>query len=490
MRTLKVDARTWLLLILCVGFALRAFFFVGMTQWDDFCYTQVAYNVADGKFSFSEGLLYSAFRMGLILPTALSFKLFGVNEYATELWPLLCSLGSIVLIFCLGRLLFDQKTGLLAAFLLSFFPLNVVYATLLLPDVIQPFFFALSAVFFFRAEKAEAPKSAWFNFFISGVIAGAAFWIRESSYMILLVYMVYLIYSRSLRKEQLAIVVGLLTVFAFDLLFYFWKVGNPLLHLQVLFDTANITPGSFSWRIRHFFSTRFDFYQIYTSNGVFMFFSFFIFISTIYLLTKKDKKAYPPIIWFLTLFSYLEFMWPLHSRKLDRYLSILTIPTLLVLAQFLSTVGREWKDRWKGRLFLLTVLSVLLPTSLAVARNLSHHYRNYTADCKAAAHFLKTLPAREIYLPDERLYVPGTKIPVPGGPLWLCRFNFYLAYETSYDCFGTAEENRNSILRTLEGVENTQLQDAYVVIDSDAGVPYYWQELKELGDVTVYYTAE
>ena len=45
--------------------------------------------------------------------------------------------------FYFGKLLFNEKIGLIASFLLSFFPLDIVYATKLNSDLPSSFFMAL-----------------------------------------------------------------------------------------------------------------------------------------------------------------------------------------------------------------------------------------------------------------------------------------------------------------------------------------------------------
>lgn len=50
-------------------------------------------------------------RIGLIFPTALFFFLFGINEISAILFPFLCSIGNIILIYYLGELLFNKNVG-------------------------------------------------------------------------------------------------------------------------------------------------------------------------------------------------------------------------------------------------------------------------------------------------------------------------------------------------------------------------------------------
>ena len=57
-----------------------------------------------------------------------SFLLFGESELASRILPISFSLGTIVLVYLIGRRLFDRETGLLAAALLAIFPGAIYFA--------------------------------------------------------------------------------------------------------------------------------------------------------------------------------------------------------------------------------------------------------------------------------------------------------------------------------------------------------------------------
>jgi len=110
-------------------------------------------NLDDDKGINKDSTVTLEVRIGIIYATALSYSIFGVNDFSSVLFVLLTSLGSIILIFYFGKLLFDEKAGLMAAFLLSFFPLDIAYSTKLLTDLPSAFFMALgSLVFIFFFE--------------------------------------------------------------------------------------------------------------------------------------------------------------------------------------------------------------------------------------------------------------------------------------------------------------------------------------------------
>ncbi|MEK6876588.1 MAG: hypothetical protein AABX63_04195, partial [Nanoarchaeota archaeon] len=95
------------LLIVLFGLFLRLIFFSGMGISDSLEYSKTANDINTGKGIDPESTLSLSTRLGLIYPTALSYKLFGINDFSSVLFVLLASIGSIILIFYFGRLLFN-----------------------------------------------------------------------------------------------------------------------------------------------------------------------------------------------------------------------------------------------------------------------------------------------------------------------------------------------------------------------------------------------
>jgi len=140
-----------LIWILIFALFLRLYFFVGLNWSDDIGYVNDAYRILKNEFVFTK--YPPTLRPMMIYPLSFTFLVLGISNYTATLYPLLASLGSIILIFYLGKEFFDYETGLIAAFLLSFFPLNVIYSTWIMPDLIIAFFMGLSVYFFLKSNK-------------------------------------------------------------------------------------------------------------------------------------------------------------------------------------------------------------------------------------------------------------------------------------------------------------------------------------------------
>jgi 4-amino-4-deoxy-L-arabinose transferase-like glycosyltransferase len=82
---------------------------------------------------------------------ALSFKLFGISEFSARLPSVICGIGSIILIFLVGRSLFNAYVGLIAAFLIAFLPFEIVFSRMSRMYAMYQFFYLLSLFGFYKA---------------------------------------------------------------------------------------------------------------------------------------------------------------------------------------------------------------------------------------------------------------------------------------------------------------------------------------------------
>ena len=147
------NTKIMLFLIVTFGILIRLIFFSGIGTSDDLAYTSYANSLSKGEIQ--QGTLTLSTRLGLIYPTSVLYSMFGVNDFSSVLFVLLASIGNIILIFYFGKLLFNEKVGLISAFLLSIFPLEVVYSTKLLSDLPSAFFMAFGVYLFLYAEEKK-----------------------------------------------------------------------------------------------------------------------------------------------------------------------------------------------------------------------------------------------------------------------------------------------------------------------------------------------
>ena len=152
MKRKKISNKPEILLSLIVifGLILRLYFFVGMSMNDDIFYAYFANRIATG--TYKPDSFYSV-RTGILVPLAIFYYFFGINEVSSSSYFILISIGEIVLTYYLGKFLFSWKVGLLGAFLVSIFAMDIIYATQLGPDISLCFFTSLSFFLFLKGGK-------------------------------------------------------------------------------------------------------------------------------------------------------------------------------------------------------------------------------------------------------------------------------------------------------------------------------------------------
>jgi len=351
-----------LILILVFALALRLIFFSGIDSSDSLAYTKFAYNLNKGQLTLDGG--HSAFRLGILFPVSILYSIFGVNEFSSNILILIISLSSIILMYKFGKLLFNEKTGLMGAFLLSFFPLDVVFSTKLMTDLPAAFFVALSVYFFLKSEKLNKSLRSNLYLIFSGLFLGIAYLTKELSLLIGLFFLTYIIYNRKFKWEYLLMALGFLIIVSFELLYFFMIAGDPLLRyhpnisaVTVITNTNNYGRGSLPLSLFHYP------YIISTDILLGLFYPF-IFIAIVFCILNKRKKTYSLLFWFIPLLLYLSF----GSVSLTSYvpipaaarlLSIITFPGILLLAYFLTQ-----NENLTKKVLMPSIVILLLTTSI------------------------------------------------------------------------------------------------------------------------------
>ena len=142
---------TYLIIILVIAITLRIVFYTGVNFNDDLVYLNFAHDITTGKFHPHPYIF--ATRLLMQYPIAFFFLLFGVSEFSATLYLILASLGTIIFTYLIGKELFNNLTGLLAALLLAFLPLDIIYSTTITPDVPTAFYLAASVYLFIMGNK-------------------------------------------------------------------------------------------------------------------------------------------------------------------------------------------------------------------------------------------------------------------------------------------------------------------------------------------------
>ncbi|MGB9680632.1 MAG: ArnT family glycosyltransferase [Minisyncoccia bacterium] len=162
---------------------ITIFYFLNITRYPSFWMdeawdTSVAWSfITKGIFGNSTYPLYGVDKVFFLhppLPILLEIPLiylFGITPLTIHFWPLVCSLGSIFLLYLLIKKLFGEKTALWSALFLALNPLFFLMSRQLRPEIYVTFFGILS--FYLLALGKERKKP--FFYFLTGITSGLSF---------------------------------------------------------------------------------------------------------------------------------------------------------------------------------------------------------------------------------------------------------------------------------------------------------------------------
>jgi len=218
--------------VLVVAIALRTLFYTGFFGSDEVTYTMTANNIVSGDWHASDYI--GATRYGMNLPVALSIYLFGLSEASANLWPFLCSLAEVALIFVLARWLWGPRAAVASAGLLALLPLHVHFAGRMMADPPLAFFLSLSVALLLRSTHSKIPLMA----LAAGLAWGGVFWVKESVALLYLpIFLLLNFYLFQFDGRWFWLFFGMGFAFAANCVLMNSVAGNPM-HIFAVMKAA------------------------------------------------------------------------------------------------------------------------------------------------------------------------------------------------------------------------------------------------------------
>ena len=377
----------WKFLIVILAFALflRLYFQSGIIGSGDVFHTIYAHQIVNGSYHPTPQDVHYSTRIAFIYPMAFFFKIFGVNEASSYLFSLITSLLGIPLIYFLGTFFFDRKIGILSAFLLSFYPLDVINASAALPDIPHSFFMGVSILLFFVGRNQALTFKKVFSYLACGICIGIAYYMKTSALLVFVFLLFFGLYELLIIKRNLKFIkrfewnylfvfLGFVIAYLLGLALIYHASGDPFLS-EKQFDNAytisqeklyNYNSGI---KLLGRLFLHFPFMML-TNYNFGLFFALVFASSFFYLyLTAKGKSIkknlFIVILWLYSMLAYinfgptaLSFSNYLLLPATPRYLTVLTYPSLLLAATFISE--KKFSKYAKASIFILLLTSLLL----------------------------------------------------------------------------------------------------------------------------------
>jgi hypothetical protein len=298
-----------------------------------------------------------------VLPLAAAYPILGYSETTLFVVPLAFSLLGVMTAFLLGKTLFNARVGLLATLLAAVIPLEIFYASSLLPDTFIPAYVGLTLLFFALGQT----RGDKVFLILSGFFLLCAFQARATSGILIIPLVASAWWSSRRNLWTLTLPVAAFLI----LLVLLWGLiallgGDFLSQLELLARDATaadfVGTGEILGHLREMVGLNGDFGLLYTLLGPILVYA---------AIRAWREEAYRlPLVAFLSLYLFFEFgsttltsyrpIW-----KQTRFLTILTIPACVLLAavsvRLLSLPNRRVRLSMFAVLSAHILLSTLLP---------------------------------------------------------------------------------------------------------------------------------
>jgi len=434
--------------VLLLAFLVRAMLFNGGIRGSDaYAYAMHAYEIANGTYQLGHVGFHYGLRYAVLLPTALSYALFGVNDIASAFFPMVSSMLNIVLVFLIGERLFDHKTAFLASLLLAIYPLDIMYASLLSPDSLLPLFSSATILCYLMAMGKKTLRQNGPYYFLAGICVYLAFSARASGLVLFAVLLIHHLLRNMQKKTPLDIgflgivLSGVALSFIGEGLYYFSSTGDFLFRLHIVRSVAEeLMPVDKSSLIALLL-----FYPLgmfgFTLQGLatYGFTWWLAFAGMLRALIKKDKAVLLLAVWLFTpLLGHIIITLIVPVVHTYGYLSIISPPAALLGAYF---IGEAYKAFQKKHaiviLFVLTIASLNIYGAYRIGENIKDDAAPYIA----VADYFKESPCQDIYVHHSR------------WPLFL---NYFFGYNQCARFHDLKDYSKDD----LEG-----LSDGYVILN-------------------------
>jgi len=211
---------------------------------DPWAYSSRAFQIGQ-DFNFGSGHVFDH-RLGLTIPVAIFYKLFGISMLTTNLWPLM----AVIIIFITVWFALPDSKSKLIGLILCFFSVPFLKAsTTLFPDIIATAFMASSSLLLFKREKIVLSKYWLFLSILTIVFLFVSFLAKESAYWIIPLWIIYFINDLKEKNNNLLkrfylpifLICVLLGFLYLIMNYYIW--GSPLAR----FESVQSLTGKHLW---------------------------------------------------------------------------------------------------------------------------------------------------------------------------------------------------------------------------------------------------
>ncbi|MDP2922951.1 MAG: glycosyltransferase family 39 protein, partial [Candidatus Omnitrophota bacterium] len=251
----------------------------------------------------------------MVLASQPLYRLFGTDYDTAVMTNMIFFAILIFSTYGIGKMIQDEKTGLLAAFTVSMFPAIFGFSRIYLPDFALTAVTALSIFLLVKTENFQNRKYS----ILTGIAVGLGM-LTKTTFLILILSMFIITLSRiSLRKEKrkeafLNILLAIFVAIIISSFWYFPQIKDGL--IQALTNSAAYAEIKLNY-----------FWVLKDSSLGKVYFTLFIFSLPVFILSK-NKAKYEILSWIIIPFIFFSSI----PTKTPRYILPLLPPIALIIS--------------------------------------------------------------------------------------------------------------------------------------------------------------
>ncbi len=364
--------------VIALAIMVRIVCFVGLIGSDDLTYNYRAYEVLTGTFAPQPD--HQASRIGLILPVAAAFRIFGINEVSSVVFPFVCGLLTFGLVLWVGIAYLGWWIGLMAGCLYAFLPIDMFQASILLPDLPAATCIAISAVLMYRGEPEDARKHARVSMLLAGLFLGGAYLIKETSVFFGVFVVGYAGY-RCWRRKKFSwgwawFATGALILVGMEFGYYAWTAGTPFFRYVAVqtAHNASIFSGRHYQGLDLVRRLSLDTFSVLFHITDFSILYVFVLAGSVYSFWKRNAFILFLVGWagcLLLLYNFAPTSFSGYYPLLlfHRFFLVLSVPAVLICAWFFREIVQALLANHKQNMKQLRV-SLMVPCIPLLAVNI------------------------------------------------------------------------------------------------------------------------
>ncbi|MBU4486949.1 MAG: glycosyltransferase family 39 protein [Candidatus Delongbacteria bacterium] len=370
------------LLLFAAGIFVRFYFYFGHVFSDDGYYDYLAYTLFKGNFGADYlGYPICLIRTGQSYITALSFSLFGTNEAAATVFPMLFSILNMVLNYKITKIITKSEiTAVIVLLFTAFYPTEILFASIAFTDLFSTVFINFGILLLFIADMDKR----YFYAVLSGLsfALSVTFKINVFYTAILLsaLFLFLLIWKKSFNKYILISLAVLGAGMCLEGVIYYFINGDIFYRLTLMSEVSAFSKhdffnegSAFGFAGSNYLVNLSKLLFIENPSAVFLRRSMALIplLAVLHLLVhRKLRKNRLVVYWFTGLsVLYMFFTMSLSSYqpiviRFTWYLFPLFLPAMILASKLFS----EMKKRW----MLISLVAYIIFSLFMTA-----HFRRY-----------------------------------------------------------------------------------------------------------------